>query len=282
MRNVWTKILPNERAQASNAVGCLSTIAKANYSGNGRAAGTASSRLEHLGWLAQFDPVGAGNDWAHPECATACSMQRSDASRPWRWWSFIHVLDCEPSFEAVDPLLKDPKRLLNQTVGLTECPVVALAVIGQIGEVGSFEPWLQCLRGWQLLEKAVFPWLQTAALKNPAVVALLAITWFDVEHFLFWACDAKDVVRVAVVAVEVRLLVWSPRCVSHPWHLQAVPASGCSHGEDQKLLQQPVAPLFRQFEDLALWCPKLYGRGWRNKIIWKILNSFSEKNDTLE
>ena len=59
----------------------------------------------------------------------------------------LHVLDCEPSFEALEPLLKDPKRLLNQTVGLTECPVVALAVIGQIGEVGSFEPWLQCLRG---------------------------------------------------------------------------------------------------------------------------------------
>ena len=59
----------------------------------------------------------------------------------------LHGLDSEPSFEALEPLLKDPKRLLNQTVGLTECPVVALAVIGQIGEVGSFEPWLQCLRG---------------------------------------------------------------------------------------------------------------------------------------
>ena len=40
----------------------------------------------------------------------------------------LHVLDCESSLEAVDPLLKDPKSLLNQKVGLTECLVVALVV----------------------------------------------------------------------------------------------------------------------------------------------------------
>ena len=52
----------------------------------------------------------------------------------------LHVLDSEPGFQAVEPLLQDPKSLLNQTAGLAVRLVVALAVIGHIGQVGSHEP----------------------------------------------------------------------------------------------------------------------------------------------
>ena len=137
----------------------------------------------------------------------------------------LHVLDSQPRFQAVKPLLQDPKRLLNQTTGLAVSLVVVLAVISQIGEVGCHEPRSQLISTvpedhspWKRQPTIHFKELpQRAALKHSAVVASSAVTCVDVEHFSFWARDTKDVERVAVVAVEVREFImfwWSHQNVA--------------------------------------------------------------------